>query len=72
LICVDSKTYETIQGIPIASNIGQHARQDLVRRLEDYQMHRTSAFQFCVSLILDKFIPTIERHAISGISAVRM
>lgn len=69
---LDTKTYDAIQMIPIASKIGIHARQDLVRRLESYQLSYPDKLQQCVRMIREQFIPVIQRHAISGVSVVRM
>jgi adenylate kinase len=59
-----------ISPIPIASMLSNHARQDLVDRLEGYQKYHNELFQSIVDLITDYFMPIIKRHAISGYSVV--
>jgi adenylate kinase len=66
---LDQRTFDTIQHIPIASKVGISARQDLARRLEGYT---TEILAKSVSLIDSVFMPTIQRHAISGMATVRM
>lgn len=69
---LDQRTYDTIQVVPIASKIGVHARQNLVRRLEGYQSHNSTEFNAAIQMIMQRFVPEIERHAISGSSVVRV
>ena len=59
-------TYDLISPIPLASQIVQHARQDLVRRLDDYAERSAESFRQVIELIQDKFLPIIRAHAISG------
>ena len=59
-------TYDLISPIPLASQIVQHARQDLVRRLDDYAERNAETFRQVIELIQDKFLPIIKAHAISG------
>lgn len=60
------ETHDGIAGIPLASQIVQHARQDLVRRLDDYAERNPALFRRVVDMIQDKFLPIIRAHAISG------
>lgn len=60
------ETHDGIAGIPLASQIVQHARQDLVRRLDDYAERNPTLFRRVVDMIQDKFLPIIRAHAISG------
>ena len=60
------ETHDSIAGIPLASQIVQHARQDLVRRLDDYAERNPALFRRVVDMIQDKFLPIIRAHAISG------
>ena len=63
---LDEETHDSIAGIPLASQIVQHARQDLVRRLDDYAERNPALFRRVVDMIQDKFLPIIRAHAISG------
>ncbi|MCC9599320.1 nucleoside monophosphate kinase [Stieleria sp. JC731] len=63
---LDPRTFHAIGDIPVASNIVQHARRDLVRRLDSYEYDHPEMFHRIAQLIESKFIPIIVRHAISG------
>jgi adenylate kinase len=63
---LSEETYDLISPIPLASQIVQHARQDLVRRLDDYAERNAECFRQVIELIQDKFLPIIRAHAISG------
>ncbi|MCD0460568.1 nucleoside monophosphate kinase [Roseiconus lacunae] len=63
---LDPRTFHTIGDIPLASHIVQHARRDLVRRLDSYEYDHPETFHRIVKLIESKFIPIVLRHAISG------
>ena len=60
------ETYDLISPIPLSSQIIQHARQDLVRRLDDYAERHTVLFRRVIELIQEKFLAIIKAHAISG------
>lgn len=59
-------TFEIIRDLPLAQDIIVHARQELVRRLDGYAREHRELFVKVVELIQSKFMPIIERHAISG------
>ena len=67
---LDEATYDAISCLPIASTLSNHARQDLVDRLENYQAYHKELFSAIISLISDYFMPIIKRHAISGTAVV--
>ena len=67
---LDESTYDAISCLPIASTLSNHARQDLVDRLENYQTYHKELFTAIISLISDYFMPIIKRHAISGTAVV--
>ena len=52
--------------IPLAEEIVLHARQELVKRLDGYELEQPELFQKVVQIIQSKFLPIIQRHAISG------
>tara|TARA_B100001123_G_C15327136_1_gene1029924 strand:- start:1520 stop:2713 length:1194 start_codon:yes stop_codon:yes gene_type:complete len=60
------KTFDQLRTIPIAEQIIRHARQDLVKRLDDYAENRGELFEQVAEHINKKFMPIIIRHAISG------
>ncbi len=63
---LEEETYDFIAGIPVAGEIVQHARQDLVIRLDDYAKNRPDLFRRVAELVRVKFMPIVLRHAISG------
>lgn len=63
---LEPATFEMVRNIPIAHEIVIHARQELVRRLDGYAREHRELFASVVELIQTKFIPIIQRHAISG------
>ncbi|MEM0927172.1 MAG: nucleoside monophosphate kinase, partial [Planctomycetota bacterium] len=63
---LDPRTFHTIGDIPLASQIVQHARRDLVKRLDGYEFDHRKLFQDIARLIETKLMPIILRHAISG------
>ncbi len=63
---LDPRTFEKVRGLPLASEIVVHARQQLVRRLDSYVNEHEELFDSVIELIEKRFMPIIERHAISG------
>lgn len=63
---LDPKTFDRLSPIPLAEEIIIHARQDLVRRLDSYELEHNDLFVKIVDLVLSKFMPIITRHALSG------
>ncbi len=63
---LDQSTHDLVARIPVATDIGVHARQELVQRLEQYSSHHHELFAKVVALIEQKFVPIILRHAVSG------
>ncbi len=58
--------FDLIQNIPIATQLGLHARQELVSRLEAYVLEHREVFTAVVQLIESKIIPIVRAHAMSG------
>jgi adenylate kinase len=63
---LDPRTFERLRTLPLADEITLHARQELVRRLDSYELEYTELLNRVVELIRAKFIPIITRHALSG------
>lgn len=61
-----SRTFDRLRPLPLADEIVLHARQELVRRLDSYELEHTELFEQVVQLIQAKFLPIIRRHALSG------
>jgi len=63
---LDPRTVDRLRGVPEASAITIHARQEMVKRLDSYELEHQSLFASVVSLIEKKMMPIVLRHAISG------
>src|SRR5262249_30814023 len=60
------EVFGLIQGIPIATQLAHHARQELVDRLEQYGRESPDLFRRVVGLIESKLMPIVNAHAMSG------
>jgi adenylate kinase len=67
---LEPRTYDRLSPLPLAEEIILHARQELVRRLDSYELVHTELFVRVVEIIKTKFMPIITRHALSGRSMV--
>jgi adenylate kinase len=67
---LEPRTYDRLSPLPLAEDIILHARQELVRRLDSYELVHTELFIRVVEIIKTKFMPIITRHALSGRSIV--
>ncbi len=67
---LDSRTVDRLRGIPVASQIIIHARQELVKRLDSYELEHGALFAKVVALVEEKILPIVLRHAISGIAHI--
>ena len=54
----------------MASDIVRHARQDLVRRLDSYEVERPEMFGRVIEFIEAKMMPIVVRHAMSGVANI--
>ncbi len=63
---LDPKTFDRLSPIPLAEEITIHARQDLVRRLDSYELEHHDLFAEVVQHVQSKLMPIITRHALSG------
>jgi adenylate kinase len=67
---LDPQTFERLRRLPLAEEITRHARQQLVKRLDSYELEHRELFSRVVTLIQEKFMPIIMRHALSGRAVV--
>ena len=67
---LDPRTFDRLRGVPLASEIVRHARQELVRRLDSYEVEQTETFGRVVEFIESKMMPIVIRHAVSGVSTI--
>ncbi len=63
-------TFERLSPLPLASEIVVHARQELVERLDNYELHEPDLFAQVIAVVQNKFMPIIARHAVSGHACV--
>jgi adenylate kinase len=63
---LEPRTNDRLSPIPLAEEIVLHARQELVKRLDSYELEHTDLFVRIVEMIKTKFVPIINRHAIPG------
>jgi len=67
---LDPRTFDRLRGLPLASEIVRHARQDLVRRLDSYEVEQPETFGPVIEFIEGKMMPIVVRHAVSGIANI--
>lgn len=67
---LDPRTVDRLRGVPVANEIVVHARQELVRRLDSYELEHSELFEKIVVFIERKIMPIVLRHAISGVALV--
>jgi adenylate kinase len=67
---LDPRTVERLRGVPVASEIVVHARQELVKRLDSYELEHRDLFAKVIGFIERKMIPIVLRHAISGVAQI--
>jgi adenylate kinase len=67
---LDPRTVDRLRGVPVASEIVVHARQELVKRLDSYELEHEVQFSHIVTFIERKVMPIVIRHAISGTALV--
>jgi adenylate kinase len=67
---LDPRTVDRLRTIPVASEIIVHARQELVRRLDSYEVEYSGMFAKLTEFIEQKIMPIVLRHAISGVAHI--
>ncbi len=67
---LDPRTFDRLRGIPVASEIIIGARQQLVKRLDAYELEHGELFARVTGFIEKKMIPIVIRHAISGVALI--
>jgi adenylate kinase len=63
---LDPRTFERLRALPLAEELVVHGRQELVRRLDSYELEHTALLTRVVEIVSSKFMPIITRHALSG------
>lgn len=67
---LDPRTVERLRDMPVASEIIVHARQELVKRLDSYELECRDLFAKVIVFIERKVMPIVLRHAISGVAQI--
>lgn len=67
---LDPATYDAVRHLPLASDLVTHARQELVKRMDGYELEKGELFHKVIRLIEDRFMPIVRRHAIPGMAVV--
>ncbi len=67
---LDPRTVDRLRGVPVASEIIVHARQELVKRLDTYELEHSELFAQITAFIEKKIVPIVIRHAISGVALI--
>src|SRR5688500_7473921 len=67
---LDPRTFERLRALPIAEELVVHGRQEMVKRLDSYELEHTELLRQIVELVSSKFMPIITRHALSGRATV--
>jgi len=63
---LEPRTHDRLRPLPLAEEITLHGRQELVKRLDSYELEHTELFDAIVQMIRARFMPIIKRHALSG------
>lgn len=67
---LDPRTFDALRKLPLASEIVRHARQDLVRRLDMYEVENRELLRKVIAFIEQKMMPIVFRHAVPGRAVV--
>ena len=65
------ETFDAIQKIPVAKDVTKHARQNLVRRLDNFQTRHAALFSKVIDQIKEEFVPSLNRHAFGGNAVIK-
>lgn len=63
---LDPRTFDSVHLLPLASEIVEHARQELVKRLDGYEFQHAELFHQVINFIETDIMPIVVHHAISG------
>jgi adenylate kinase len=63
---LDPRTFQRLRDVPLAEELVVHGRQELVKRLDSYELEHTELLTQIVNLVTTKFMPIVTRHALSG------
>jgi adenylate kinase len=64
-------TFDRLRKLQLADEITRHARQELVKRLDSYELGHTELFGRVVDFIKSELMPTVQLHALTGRAIVK-
>jgi adenylate kinase len=67
---LEPRTFQRLRSVPLAEELALHGRQELVRRLDSYELKHPQLLSQIVDLVKSKFMPIVTRHALSGRAVV--
>ena len=67
---LDPQTFDAVRHLPLASHLVTHARQELVKRMDSYELENRKLFHDVIRLIEERFMPIVTRHSIPGMALV--
>jgi adenylate kinase len=67
---LEPRTFQRLRSVPLAEELVLHGRQELVRRLDSYELKHPQLLSQIVELVKSKFMPIVTRHALSGRAVV--
>jgi adenylate kinase len=67
---LDPRTFQRVRTLPLAEDLVLHGRQEMVKRLDSYELEHPDLLRQIVDLVGTKFMPIITRHALSGRASV--
>ena len=65
------ETFDMISTVPPVEEITKHARQQLIRRLDNYQLRHCELFLQIIKVLEREFLHIIHRQALSGVAIIR-
>lgn len=68
---LNEDTFNAIHSLPTNSELTVHARQEMVRRLDNYSSQEPEMFQTVTHCLLNEFFPIIRAHSLVGAAMVR-
>jgi len=69
---IATETLDAIQKIPLVGEVKQHARQALVRRLDNYETYHHDLLNRAIDLIENEIVPSIMLHVFGGEVVIRI
>jgi adenylate kinase len=67
---LDPRTFDRLRRLPLAREIVRYARQELVRRLDAYEVEQPQTFSRVIEFIELRMMPIVVRHALSGTASI--